>query len=64
MTLPKGYGRSADTRKGLRPSSHELSSPVVDWYMLKIPVYIAEVVSDSTGKPDKRVKNVPRHILV
>ena len=61
MTLPKGYGRSADTKRGLRPSAQELSSPVVDWKMLKIAVYRAEVVSDSTGKPDKKVKNVEIH---
>src|ERR671918_427280 len=61
MTLPKGYGRSADTRRGLRPSAQELSSPVVDWKMLKIPVYRGEVVADSTGRPDTKVKNVEIH---
>lgn len=61
MTMPKGYGSFEDTRKGLRPSPQEVSSPVVDWKMLKIPVYRAEVVSDSTGKPDKKVKNVEIH---
>ena len=61
MTLPKGYGRSADTRRGLRPSVRELSSPVVDWKMLKIPVYRGEVVADSTGRPDRKVKNVEIH---
>jgi hypothetical protein len=50
MAMPKGYGRSADVRKGLRPSLLDVSSPVVDWKMLKIPVYRDEVVSDSTNK--------------
>jgi hypothetical protein len=29
--------------------------------MLKIPIYKTELVSDSTGRPDKRVKNVEIH---
>jgi hypothetical protein len=61
MTLPKGNGRSAYTRRGLRPSAQELSSPVVGWKMLKIPVYRGEVVADSTGRPDRKVKKVEIH---
>lgn len=61
MTLPKGYVRSLDIRNGLRPPPQELSNPVVDWNVLKIPVYRAEVVSDSTGRPNKKVKNIEIH---
>lgn len=43
------------------PSLIELSRPVVDWKMLKIPIYRAEVVSDSTGRPDKKVRNIEIH---
>jgi hypothetical protein len=33
----------------------------VDHRLLKIPSYNIEVVSDSTGKPDKRVNHVKIH---
>src|SRR5919202_6912629 len=59
MTLPSGYERPIGTTQSLRPRG--LTRMFVDHRLLKIPSYDIEVVSDSTGKPDKRVNHVEIH---
>jgi ribosomal protein L40E len=56
MTLPSGYERPTIS---LRPQG--LLRMIIDWRLLKIPIYKIELVSDSFGKPDKRVNVVEIH---
>jgi hypothetical protein len=59
MTLPTDYERPMGSTISLRPNG--LTRMIVDWRLLKIPFYKIELVSDSFGKPDKRVNLVEIH---
>jgi ribosomal protein L40E len=59
MTLPKGYEGQLGSIKSRRPSG--LTRMIVDRRLLVIPFCRIEMVSDSMGKPDKRVDHVEIH---
>jgi hypothetical protein len=60
MESSEGYeGPIIGMTLSLRPKG--LTRMIVDQRLLKIPFYKIEVVSDSTGKPDKRVNHVEIH---
>jgi hypothetical protein len=59
MTLPRGYEGPIGMTLSLRPKG--LTRMLVDQRLLKIPFCAIEVVSDSTGKPDKRLSQVEIH---
>jgi hypothetical protein len=59
MTIPSGYDRPIGSTQRVRPGG--LLRMIVDWRLLKIPFYKIELVSNSFGKPDKRVNYVEVH---